>query len=63
MDLQPETVVQCPYCGEPVTLLLDLSAGDQEYVEDCQVCCQPMLVAVSTDGAGDYRADARRESD
>ena len=63
MDLQPETVVPCPYCGEAITLLLDLSAGNQEYVEDCQVCCQPMVVAVAVDGAGGYRAEARREED
>ena len=26
-------------------ILLDLSAGDQSYIEDCQVCCQPMQVS------------------
>jgi transcription elongation factor Elf1 len=32
----------CPYCGEPITMLLDLSASDQRYVEDCEVCCSPI---------------------
>lgn len=63
MDPQPETVVNCPYCGEPITLLLDLSAGNQEYIEDCQVCCQPMIVDVAMDATGDYRAETRREED
>jgi hypothetical protein len=36
----------CPYCGEPVQLIVDLSAGRQRYVEDCQVCCRPMVVDV-----------------
>lgn len=31
-------------------IVLDLSAGDQSYIEDCQVCCQPMQVAFETDG-------------
>lgn len=39
--------VDCPYCGEPLLLRVDLSAGSQAYVEDCQVCCQPMTVTVS----------------
>jgi hypothetical protein len=26
-------------------ILLDISAGDQSYIEDCQVCCQPMQVS------------------
>lgn len=37
---------RCPYCGEPISLLVDESAGDQQYIEDCQVCCRPINVAV-----------------
>jgi Cysteine-rich CPXCG len=37
----------CPYCGELVTVRTDVSAGAQCYVEDCQVCCQPMVLSVS----------------
>ena len=39
-----ETASSCPYCGESITLLLDLSVNDQDYIEDCEVCCQPMRV-------------------
>jgi hypothetical protein len=45
--LEPFVDVACPYCGELITTRLDLSAGSQSYVEDCQVCCQPMQMAVS----------------
>tara|TARA_Y100001934_G_C12141313_1_gene672674 strand:- start:243 stop:434 length:192 start_codon:yes stop_codon:yes gene_type:complete len=38
----------CPYCWETITMLLDLSAGSQSYVEDCEVCCNPILVAFDT---------------
>ena len=41
--------IRCPYCDEPMNILLDLSAGDQSYVEDCQVCCQPMQIAFQAD--------------
>jgi len=45
--------VSCPYCGEASELPIDLAGGSvQEYVEDCQVCCQPWLVRVDLDGEG-----------
>ncbi len=44
--------VHCPACGEPLELAIDTSAGAQAYVEDCQVCCRPMLVRVSVDDDG-----------
>jgi len=48
-----EAVVCCPYCGEEVTIALDPGSGPaQEYVEDCQVCCQPWRVSVLYDENG-----------
>jgi hypothetical protein len=39
---------ECPYCGEPLTLAVDESAGRrQAYVEDCVVCCRPIEVQVT----------------
>ena len=35
----------CPYCGAPISVLLDPSVPEQTYVEDCEVCCNPMQVA------------------
>ncbi len=45
-----ESTVRCPFCGEAVTILIDTSAGDQSYVEDCQVCCRPMNIDFSCAG-------------
>lgn len=42
----------CPYCGEPIQLVIDCSIEEQEYVEDCQVCCRPILVQAVVDGDG-----------
>ena len=48
-----ETVVYCPHCGEPNEVALDPGSGsDQEYVEDCQVCCRPWLMYVKYDRHG-----------
>lgn len=46
------TQVLCPYCGEEIELLVDTSAGAQDYVEDCSVCCRPIECHLAvTDGA------------
>lgn len=44
--------VQCPYCGEQFGTAVDLSAGSFRYVEDCQVCCQPIDLAAEVDEGG-----------
>lgn len=42
-----EHFFQCPYCWEEISLLLDRSVSKQTYVEDCEVCCNPMEVTVT----------------
>ena len=44
-----EETVQCPYCWERFTLLIDASVEAQEYVEDCEVCCRPIDFLVLVD--------------
>jgi hypothetical protein len=44
-----ERRVRCPFCGEPISVLLDPSGGEQSYIEDCQVCCQPMQITFEAD--------------
>jgi Cysteine-rich CPXCG len=40
--------VACPHCGETISLTLDLSVPEQSYIEDCPVCCKPMIVSFSS---------------
>jgi hypothetical protein len=35
----------CPHCWEAITLNLDLSVSGQSYIEDCPVCCKPLVVS------------------
>lgn len=42
----PERRITCPYCGESITIVVDPSSGSQTYIEDCQVCCQPMQLKI-----------------
>ena len=44
-----EIDVECPHCGETFTALIDASEGDSEYIQDCEVCCAPILFAVGVD--------------
>ena len=50
--LDTEADVTCPHCGATVSLTLDPAGGRaQDYVEDCQVCCQPNVLTVRWDGS------------
>jgi hypothetical protein len=53
MTMLDEHTTDCPYCGEPITLLVDNSEGDQRYIEDCAVCCRPIEVALSVQPDGE----------
>lgn len=37
---------QCPYCWEEISMLLDTSINAQTYIEDCEVCCNPIEIQV-----------------
>ena len=54
-----EVAVQCPYCWEEITLLIDASIEMQDYVEDCEVCCRPIDFIVEVDDQGRAKVDAR----
>lgn len=62
LDLIPQ-MLDCPYCGEPIEVLVDGSAGDQQYIEDCQVCCRPIVITVTIDDEGEPQVDARGEDE
>ncbi len=62
MNLQ-EHEYSCPYCGEMITALLDPSAGSEEYIEDCQVCCRPIVINVLIDSEGHMAMTAKAENE
>ncbi len=59
----PAIDIHCPYCGEPIDILVDDSAGDQRYIEDCQVCCRPITIHVMIDEDDQPRVTAAAEND
>ena len=46
MSLIQEEHIDCPWCGEPFSITIDTSAGSHEYIEDCTVCCRPILMVI-----------------
>jgi len=63
MEPLVEKPISCPYCGEVVTLLIDASVSEQSYVEDCQVCCQPIALDVVVDETEAVEVYARQENE
>lgn len=48
----------CPYCGEEISMVLDTSVQRQTYVEDCEVCCNPIEItyAIEDDALTEFSA-------
>ena len=60
-DADTEAFVECPYCGEVNEISLDPgSGGDQEYAEDCQVCCRAWLLHVRYGRDGKAEVEVQR---
>ncbi len=55
--------IACPYCGEHFDAALDPSAGSARYVEDCQICCQPIEFDLEVDHDGGVEGFSARRLD
>ena len=58
-----EKEAYCPYCGENISLLIDDTLQYQEYVEDCEVCCSPMIVNVEINADEEILINTKRENE
>jgi hypothetical protein len=47
-------ITQCPYCWESIELVIDQSVPEQEYIEDCEVCCRPIRLLITVDDGEAY---------
>ena len=63
MNIEQDAKIICPYCSSEFTLLIDISGGEQTLVEDCEVCCQPVVLSLHIDNGTLVSCDARREND
>lgn len=58
-----EHSIDCPYCGESIVVLVDESVPEQSYVEDCQVCCRPIVIETTEDPEGNVELRVRSENE
>ena len=60
-----EQDINCPYCGETITILIEPEDSGQQYIEDCQVCCKPITFVpiMDDDGEGRLRVTVHDENE
>jgi hypothetical protein len=56
--------LRCPYCGEPAEVDVDAGgASEQDFEQDCAVCCRPWRVHFEMDEEGEDVIVLQREDD
>jgi mRNA-degrading endonuclease toxin of MazEF toxin-antitoxin module len=58
-----ELTVICPYCAQSFEVLVEPGESEDEFIEDCRVCCRPISFTVQTDENGIPVLQPRREDD
>ncbi|MBR9914845.1 MAG: CPXCG motif-containing cysteine-rich protein [Algicola sp.] len=54
-----EHFFQCPYCWETISMLIDTSQSQQRYIEDCEVCCNPIQLHIGIENQEIIRFEAQ----
>ncbi|MBC75058.1 MAG: CPXCG motif-containing cysteine-rich protein [Halobacteriovoraceae bacterium] len=60
MQGEKEYHFQCPYCFSPISMVFEIYYGEQTYIEDCEVCCNPIEVHYTCDGEEITSFEAQR---
>ena len=55
--------VTCPYCGETIQVIVDPSIQEQNYIEDCFVCCKPINLIIRVSDTAQAYIKAIRDDD
>jgi transcription elongation factor Elf1 len=45
MEFESEKFFTCPYCNQKISMILESLYGKQIYIEDCEICCQPIEIS------------------
>ena len=48
---------------EHIEVIVDATCGSQEYTEDCEVCCNPILFKIQVDGLNILNLEALKENE
>jgi hypothetical protein len=63
MEILRSATVQCAHCWEQFEILVDCSVSHQEYVEDCSVCCHPVVLEIVCSEEDIVRVETRKENE
>jgi hypothetical protein len=63
MSLLNEQSISCPYCGESIDVLINAEDAEQDYIEDCQVCCRPITFVITENFNGDLSVSVHDENE
>jgi len=55
--------IQCPYCWQSIEIIIDASVPQQSYIEDCQVCCRPIVFDIDIDANEQLTMTVKSEDD
>ena len=47
--MEIEHFFTCPYCWQKISMILDVSVAEQSYIEDCEICCNPVQISYLTE--------------
>lgn len=45
----------CPFCGASQFIFVDVSVHHQKYIEDCEICCQPIEMDILVEDEDEVR--------
>ena len=63
MNLLVQKSVVCPCCGESIEVLVDHEEAGQHYIEDCQVCCRPIVFSIYSAADGELSVSVHDENE
>lgn len=63
MNIIETKTTACPYCGETIEMQVDCSLVEQNYIEDCSVCCRPIVVKITILDNENINMDILTEND
>ena len=58
--METEHFFTCPYCWQEISMILDLSVKEQNYIEVCEVCCRPIQIYYTAEDSelAEFTADS-----
>lgn len=62
--LESDQELNCPYCGEVISLRVDATGGSRQFfVTDCEVCCRPIDIEIEVESDGYIQLTAKRSGE